>query len=234
MLPPFLRNLLGQFIYTQNTIRYRVEWRRMREALATIGPVKHLFDGGAGSGEFARKELDGGWCQQVSALEYDPANFEILKAKLGGRPNVTLRAGSLLEVPFEDNVFNLVQCTQVLEHIEDHAKAASELIRVLKPGGHALITVPHPPEPFPNEGHVREGYTEADLEGLFSPLGCRRLRTDFFITQPTLKRMLGAEKLPGRGVYVPVQWIDQEASTTFEERRAQRPFGILMLFQKQG
>jgi SAM-dependent methyltransferase len=137
-------------------------------------------------------------------------------------------------VPFEDNVFNLVQCTQVLEHIEDHAKAASELIRVLKPGGHALITVPHPPEPFPNEGHVREGYTEADLEGLFSPLGCRRLRTDFFITQPTLKRMLGAEKLPGRGVYVPVQWIDQEASTTFEERRAQRPFGILMLFQKQG
>lgn len=234
MLPPFLRNLLGQYVYTQNTIRYRVEWRRMREALATIGSVKHLFDGGAGSGEFARKELEGGWCQQVTALEYEPANFEILKAKLGGRPNVTLRAGSLLEIPFEDAGFDLVQCTQVLEHIEDHERAASELIRVLKPGGHALITVPHPPEPFPNEGHVREGYTEADLEGLFAPLGCRRLRTDFFITRPTLDRMLGAEKLPVKGVYVPVQWIDQEGRTTLEERRAQRPFGILMLFQKQG
>ena len=228
-----IRNLLGHFVYTQNTIRYRVEWRRMREALQRVGPVDHLFDGGAGSGEFARKELAGGWCKRVSALEYEPANFRILKSKLGSAPNVTLQAGSLLDVPFEDASFDLVQCTQVLEHIEDHERAASELVRVLKPGGHALITVPHPPEPFPNEGHVREGYTESDLENLFEPLGCHRLHTDYFITRPTLDRMLAVEKLPGKGLYVPVQWIDREANTTLEQRKAQRPFGILGLFVKR-
>jgi SAM-dependent methyltransferase len=232
MALPFIRNLLGHFIYTQNTIRYRVEWRRMREALKRIGPVDHLFDGGAGSGEFARKELAEGWCKKVTALEFDPNNFRILNSKLGNRENVTLKAGSLLEVPFEDSSFDLVQCTQVLEHIEDHERAASELIRVLKPGGHALITVPHPPEPFPNEGHVREGYTEDDLEKLFAAVGCRKVHTDFFITRPTLDRMLKVEGLPGKGVYVPIQWIDCEAGTTFEQRRGQRPFGILMLFQK--
>jgi SAM-dependent methyltransferase len=228
-----LRNILGHFVYTQNTIRYRVEWRRMREALQKIGPVDHLFDGGAGSGEFARKELAEGWCKRVTALEYDASNFEILSSKLSAMPNVTLRKGSLLEVPFDDESFHLVQCTQVLEHIEDHEQAAAELVRVLKPGGHALITVPHPPEPFPNEGHVREGYTEQDLEALFGPLGCQRLHTDYFITRMTLDRMMRVERLPGKGAYVPIQWIDCESRTTLADRKAQRPFGILALFQKK-
>ncbi len=228
-----LRTLASRYCYTQNTVRYRVEWRRMREALRRVAPIGHLLDAGAGSGEFARRALAEGLCRQVTALEYDPANFKLLRAKLGHRADASVLQGSLLDLPLADETFDLAQCTQVLEHIEDHEHAAAELARVVKPGGHLLITVPHPPEPFPNEGHVREGYTADDLAALFEPLRCRPLLEDYFLTRPTIDRVLFAERLPGRGIYTPVRWIDREAETTLEQRKASIPFGLLMLFQKE-
>ncbi len=227
-----LRIWLTRFLYTPNTIRYRVEWRRLREALRVIGPVQHLFDGGAGSGEFARKALLEGWCKQVTALEYDAGNFTFLRDKLGNDPRAEIRQGSLLDIPFPDASFDLVQSTQVLEHIEDHERAAAELIRVLKPGGHALISVPHPPEPFPNEGHVREGYTEADLRALFEPLGCELRHADWYLTRATVGRMMAADRLPLHGIFIPVAWVDAEKDVSAEERRADTPFSIVVVFQK--
>ena len=47
--------------------------------------------------------------------------------------------------------------TQVHEHIEDHERSAAELGRVVKTGGHLIVSVPHPPEPFSSSGQVREG-----------------------------------------------------------------------------
>ncbi|WP_082408268.1 class I SAM-dependent methyltransferase [Verrucomicrobium spinosum] len=142
-----LRSLFRRFCYTQNTIRYRVEWPRLRDAFEKIPRAGVLFDGGAGSGEFMRKALVGGYAEKGIALEFDEPTFQVMRANLGRRPDATLIQGSLLEVPLPDHTADVVMSTQVLEHIEDHQKAASELIRVLKPGGHAIITVPHPPEP---------------------------------------------------------------------------------------
>ena len=45
-------------------------------------------------------------------------------------------------VPFKDSSYDLVVATDVLEHIEDDQAALKEWRRVLKPGGHMLITVP--------------------------------------------------------------------------------------------
>ncbi|MDX5321408.1 MAG: methyltransferase domain-containing protein [Bacteroidota bacterium] len=46
------------------------------------------------------------------------------------------------EMPFETNRFDAILCNHVLEHVEDDAKAMSELYRVLKPGGWAIMQVP--------------------------------------------------------------------------------------------
>ena len=46
------------------------------------------------------------------------------------------------DIPYEDNYFDLILCSHVLEHVPDDRKAISELYRVLKPGGTALILVP--------------------------------------------------------------------------------------------
>ncbi len=43
---------------------------------------------------------------------------------------------------FEDNMFDVIMCNHVLEHIDEEQKAMKELLRVLKPGGWAILQVP--------------------------------------------------------------------------------------------
>lgn len=50
--------------------------------------------------------------------------------------------GSVMELPFADNVFDVVLCTEVLEHIPEPQKTLSEFFRVLKPTGHVILSVP--------------------------------------------------------------------------------------------
>ena len=45
-------------------------------------------------------------------------------------------------IPYEDNYFDLIYCSHILEHVPDDRKAMKELYRVLKPGGTTLILVP--------------------------------------------------------------------------------------------
>ncbi len=46
------------------------------------------------------------------------------------------------EIPFPENHFDVVLCNHVLEHVNDDIKAMSEILRVLKPGGYAILQVP--------------------------------------------------------------------------------------------
>ncbi len=48
----------------------------------------------------------------------------------------------ILELPYNDDVFDLIICNHVLEHIDNDYKAMGELYRVLKPGGKAVLQVP--------------------------------------------------------------------------------------------
>lgn len=49
---------------------------------------------------------------------------------------------NVMDIPYEDDHFDLAICNHVLEHIPEDTKAMKELHRVLKPGGHALLQVP--------------------------------------------------------------------------------------------
>ncbi len=55
------------------------------------------------------------------------------------RPDVN---ASALNMPFPDNSFDSVICSEVLEHLKEPAKALDEIRRVLRPGGIAYITCP--------------------------------------------------------------------------------------------
>lgn len=48
----------------------------------------------------------------------------------------------LTKLPFKNEVFDLVICSEVLEHIPDNVAAIKELIRVLKPGSNLVVSVP--------------------------------------------------------------------------------------------
>jgi SAM-dependent methyltransferase len=61
------------------------------------------------------------------------------------RPAAALRLlrGDIREIPFADNSVDLVYTMGTIEHIEEYAQAVAEIHRVLRPGGRALIGVPH-------------------------------------------------------------------------------------------
>ena len=50
--------------------------------------------------------------------------------------------GSAYELPFEDNTFDLIVCSEVLEHLHEYNDAIKEIYRVLKPGGKFYASVP--------------------------------------------------------------------------------------------
>jgi len=53
-----------------------------------------------------------------------------------------MEKGDLTRMRYQDSIADYFLCFHVLEHIQDEAKALSEIRRVLKPGGLAILQVP--------------------------------------------------------------------------------------------
>ena len=53
-----------------------------------------------------------------------------------------VKHADILDLPFQDAMFDMVICNHVLEHVKDDTKAMSEIFRVLKSGGTAVLMVP--------------------------------------------------------------------------------------------
>jgi len=54
----------------------------------------------------------------------------------------SLAVGTALDLPFPDNSFDKIICSEVLEHIPDYMQALGEIRRCLKPDGTLAISVP--------------------------------------------------------------------------------------------
>jgi len=62
-----------------------------------------------------------------------------------GRGAEMLVRGDAQRLPFADRSFDLIVALDILEHVPDDDAMASEILRVLRPGGHAILNVPaHP------------------------------------------------------------------------------------------
>lgn len=75
---------------------------------------------------------------KVKSIEFDTDCFEFVKEKL----DIDIEQGSVLELQFESNTFDLVCAFDVIEHVENDELAAIEMMRVCKPGGFVFVTVP--------------------------------------------------------------------------------------------
>ena len=67
-------------------------------------------------------------------------NLDYISADLFS-PIVDVKA-DILDLPFENESFDIIFCNHVLEHIEDDRKAMGELLRVMKKGGWGIVQVP--------------------------------------------------------------------------------------------
>jgi ubiquinone/menaquinone biosynthesis C-methylase UbiE len=52
------------------------------------------------------------------------------------------RVGDVEHIPFDDNTFDAVVCLRVIEYLANDEQALSEIRRVLKPGGSAVVATP--------------------------------------------------------------------------------------------
>ncbi len=97
-----------------------------------------------------------------------------------------LSVANALSLPFADNTFEVVICSEVLEHIPDYSSALIEIERVLVPGGTFVASVPRAwPEKicwaFSSAYHQVEGghlriFNAAQLRGEIEARGFKHYR----------------------------------------------------------
>ena len=82
-------------------------------------------------------------------------------------------------MPIESNTFDVVLCTQVLEHLEFPRESVAEMYRVLKPGGLLAMTVPmaHKEHQVPYDFFR---YTSFGLRSMCSHAGFREVTVEPF------------------------------------------------------
>jgi len=88
---------------------------------------------------------------QVIASDIALSYLKRAKTKV---PNAKFARLDIHNIPFEDNVFDSVVCTEVLEHTLSPLKALEEMHRVLRPGGYLIISVPNGMTPSRVLAHV--------------------------------------------------------------------------------
>jgi SAM-dependent methyltransferase len=77
-------------------------------------------------------------------------------------------------IPFADQSFDALLCTEVLEHVFDPTKLVREMHRVLRPGGFGLITIPWSAR-FHYKPFDYHRYTPSMLQTIFEPFPCRMI-----------------------------------------------------------
>jgi len=109
---------------------YRARSELLRATLAEhVGRSGFVLDVGSADGPSVA------WLRQgsrVVSCDLDPRGLEA-----GGG----VRA-SLPQLPFPDSVFDVVAAFDVIEHCQSESRAIAEAVRVLRPGGQLLISVP--------------------------------------------------------------------------------------------
>lgn len=94
-----------------------------------------ILDIGCGTGAMSQKLAN--WGTVISA------DFSPFALSFSRRRGIhCLCAADAMRLPFRNNSFDLIVALDILEHLSDDDAALCEFQRVLKPGGHVIVTVP--------------------------------------------------------------------------------------------
>lgn len=114
---------------------------RMRAVVAVVGDGSgELLDAGMGAGRLLGELATRGW--KVSGID---ASAEMVEAARDRLPDAADRfhVGPIERLPFPDASFDVVTATGVLEYTLV-TPALAEIVRVLRPGGRAIVSYPNP------------------------------------------------------------------------------------------
>jgi ubiquinone/menaquinone biosynthesis C-methylase UbiE len=103
---------------------------------------KRCLDAGCGGGRGSILMAQCG-AKEVVGVDFSTTNIESCRKRAAqkGFTNMTFLQHSLIELPFEDESFDIVWCNGVLMHTIDPDTGLKEITRVLKKGGHLWLYV---------------------------------------------------------------------------------------------
>ncbi|BCK52556.1 class I SAM-dependent methyltransferase [Nocardia wallacei] len=155
-----------------------------------IGPGTRVIDVGCGQGRHSFEAYRRG--ADVVAFDQSASDLADVKVMFGAMaearevpPYAKAEAvqGDALALPYDNEEFDIVIASEILEHVPEDDRAIAELVRVLKPGGALAVTVPRwLPERIcwllSDEYHANEGghvriYRADELRGKIAGQGVR-------------------------------------------------------------
>lgn len=138
MVPAFHK---GALVYGEHLVRY--------EGVIPLVKGKVVLDiaSGSGYGTFVLASA----AKKVYGVEIDKDSVAYSK-KNYSKSNIEYLQGSAEAIPLADNSVDVVVTFETIEHIKNYKKFLSEMKRVLKPDGVALVSTPNDPE-FPEDNH---------------------------------------------------------------------------------
>jgi SAM-dependent methyltransferase len=107
---------------------------RLRDVVRELGPRYlrgRLVDIGCGYKPYER-DLRGIVSEHVG-VDYEQTPYDLSRVDI---------VATAYSVPVADDSFDCALATEVLEHLEDPVAAVSEWLRIVRPGGHLLVTTP--------------------------------------------------------------------------------------------
>ena len=131
-LASYLRAAVGR-LYVESE---RLNVENMRAQMALAGTPREVVDLGCGDGRATKALVAGLNGARVRAVEgYEP--FRVAAAALG----LDVLPGDLEgTLPFADDSIDLIVSNQVIEHLADTDSFMTEIHRVLRPGGLAVVS----------------------------------------------------------------------------------------------
>lgn len=128
----------------------------IHDAFESIGPQETLLDLGCGDRPFSSIYDKYVGYSIGTDMPFSPHMLSDVQVYTSG-----------MSLPFKDGVFDIVLCTEVMEHVREPDLLLREICRVLRPGGHLVLTTPFM-VPMHEEPHDYFRYTAYGLEYLCS------------------------------------------------------------------
>lgn len=132
---------------TANPLKRAMVCRLNKKIIRTVGMMvmdkKKMFrilDAGCGEGFISGLVMDHFKNINITGLEYVDEALEVAKQR---NSTITFQQGDICQMPFADKAFDIVICTEVLEHLEHPECALKEITRVSERT--VLLTVPNEP-----------------------------------------------------------------------------------------
>jgi SAM-dependent methyltransferase len=126
--------------YSGEAQRYAANFRNwMRENINSLSPDSKILEVGCGDASFTKCLAE--YSSAVTAIDLSAHQIE-RNAK--AYPEIEFVQHDVAErFPFEDRTFDVIWCSEVLEHLFDPKFALREMYRVMSQGGRLLVTVPY-------------------------------------------------------------------------------------------